>query len=82
MYNIYHFRSERGQAGSSPIRKPNPVGFLKKKDMSHSLKGIIYGFVVVVLALISLGLFHGTSTESVPNDVNKNFKTLFLAMIY
>jgi hypothetical protein len=30
------------------VRKPNPKDFLKKKDFSHSLKGIISGLVTIL----------------------------------
>ena len=41
------------------VRKPDPAGFLKKKDFSHSLKGIVAGLIILTLALINLTLFFG-----------------------
>jgi hypothetical protein len=41
------------------IRKPDPITFLKKKDFSHSFKGIISGLVIMTIALINLTLFFG-----------------------
>jgi hypothetical protein len=32
---------------------------LKKKDISHSMKGIMAGLFLILLAALSLGLFYG-----------------------
>ena len=45
-------------------RKPNPISFLKKKDFSHSLKGIMGGLVILAIAVTNLSLFFGLAEHS------------------
>jgi hypothetical protein len=46
------------------IRRPNLVKFLRRKDVSHSLKGFLAGLVVLGIAVLNLALFFGLYEHS------------------
>ena len=61
----YHLPWFFSDGVSSRVRTPNLIEFLKKKDMSHSLKGAFSGFLILILAIVSLILFHLSEEKEV-----------------
>jgi len=61
---LNNYRPKHPQIPPNRIRKPDPIAFLKKKDFSHSLKGIMGGLVIVAIAVINLSLFFGLAEHS------------------
>lgn len=53
------FRPKHPTYVPNRVRRPSPVSFLQKKDFSHSLKGILFGAVILTIALVNLTLFYG-----------------------
>lgn len=44
---------------STGINHPKPLQFLRKGDWSHSLKGVVAGTIILMLAILNLALFFG-----------------------
>ena len=58
------FRGDSHNTVVNHIRKPNIVKFLRRKDVSHSLKGFLAGLVVIAIAILNLSLFFGLYQHS------------------
>eukprot|EP00095_Tigriopus_kingsejongensis_P008824 maker-scaffold280_size224562-snap-gene-0.12 protein:Tk08824 transcript:maker-scaffold280_size224562-snap-gene-0.12-mRNA-1 annotation:"conserved hypothetical protein" len=55
------------------INPPRPMQFLKKGDWSHSLKGVLAGGVILILAILNLALFFGLDGHDANEDEAEYF---------
>ena len=73
-------RCENSNTVVNHIRKPNISKYLKRKDLSHSLKGFLAGLVVIAIAVINLSLFFGLYKHS-ETEVREKYSRAFATFV-
>ena len=73
-FSIQSYNSNDGK-NHQGLTKPRPKAFIKKVDCQDSIKGMICGVCIFLIAVVDICLFFGFNYHT-KSKVRKNYKTI------